>query len=394
MATITTCNPEPSAPAPHTHRSSPRFYPQLDGMRGIAVLLVLACHMDDLRLPAPLAYLASLGWIGVDAFFVLSGFLITNILLNCKPGFRSVGRFVLRRTLRTWPLYFVVLLVAYLTLRHHPAGAQINWLQHVVFLQNYIPAFIARSLGPTWSLCIEEHFYLLWPLLVFLLPRRHLAWVLAAIFCSLPLLRYWGLHHAFTYKQLYTETQFHLDGLVAGSLVALMVSWYRVPPRTMIRAAYACLVIGAGTAILGFWSNWSVITGHNVVFGFTSLAIAFAGLLIFLLHSDTSMLSRVFRAGPLLYCGRISYGIYLLHDGLIAFLRRFDLHRVLGSMADSSMVVILLRVALSIGVASLSYRFYEAPHPSPQGSPQVTEGGPPMPSSRAGTTRGGACFGP
>jgi peptidoglycan/LPS O-acetylase OafA/YrhL len=361
MPAIEKRSPTPNLFSPSKGRGTGRFYPQLDGLRAVAVVLVLMHHMEDLSLPGALRYLSSLGWIGVDAFFVLSGFLITKILLGCEPGIRSFGLFVLRRTLRTWPLYFAVLLIAYLTIRHDPAGREINWLQHVFFLQNYTPAFIARCVAPTWSLCIEEHFYFLWPFMVFLVPRRALLWVLPVIFVVLPFGRFWGLHDAFTYEQLYTETQFHLDGLVAGSLVALLLSWYNVRSRPMIWVARSCLILGIGAAFLGFWRSWDAVTGHNVVFGFTSLAIAFAGLLLLLLHGESSILIKVFSLGPLRYIGRISYGIYILHGGLIALLGRLPLHRVLGAVAGSWMFVIPLRMGLAIGVAALSYRFFESP---------------------------------
>ncbi len=338
-----------------------RFYPQLDGLRAIAVLLVLTNHMSDLAIPHVVRYISTLGWIGVDAFFVLSGFLITKILLSSEPGFRAFGLFVLRRTLRTWPLYFAVLLIAYCALRGTATGNKINGLQYVFFLQNYTPTFVARSLGPTWSLCIEEHFYLLWPLLVFLLPRRVLVGVLPAVFVALPLLRSWGLHHGFTFKQLYTETQFHLDGLVAGSLIALIVTGGILRMRALTWLGYGALAIGAAASVAGFWRSWNVNAGSNVVFGFTSLAVGFAGLLLLLLHGQPSIIVKFFSLQPLRYIGRISYGIYLLHDGCISILNHLPLHRFLGAVADSWIFVVPLRVALAIGIAALSYRFFESP---------------------------------
>ena len=338
-----------------------RFYPQLDGLRAMAVLLVLTNHMSDLAIPHVVRYLSTLGWIGVDAFFVLSGFLITKILLSSEPGFRTFGLFVLRRTLRTWPLYFAVLLMAYCALKGTAAGNETNWTQHLFFLQNYTPEFAARSLGPTWSLCIEEHFYFLWPFLVFLLPRRVLVGVLPAVFVALPLLRYWGLHHGFTFKQLYTETQFHLDGLVAGSLIALIVSWGIFRVRTLTWIGYGALAMGTAASIAGFWRSWSVTFGSNVVFGFSSLAAGFAGLLLLLLHGQPSIVVKFFSLRPLRYIGRISYGIYLLHDGSISFLNHFPLHRFLGTMADSWIFTVILRVVFVICIAALSYRFFESP---------------------------------
>jgi peptidoglycan/LPS O-acetylase OafA/YrhL len=354
-------NPESHKPEYAVGGRRRHFYPQLDGLRAAAVLLVLMNHMTDLHLPAPLGYLATLGWIGVDAFFVLSGFLITTILLSYAPGIRAFGVFVLRRTMRTWPLYFAVLLAAYLTIRHDFAGSQINWLHYVFFLQNFAPEFIARSVGPTWSLCIEEHFYLVWPFLIFLLPRRILIWLLPVIFCALPFVRLWGLHHAFTYKQLYTETQFHLDSLTAGSFVALLGTCYSIRRRNYLWAAYACLIFGIGTAFAGYESGWDATVGHNIVFGFTSLAVAFAGLLVFLLHAESSVLVKILSFSPVRYIGRISYGIYLLHAGLFSLLGRLSDHRLLGPFADSWVFAIPMRISITLAVAALSYKFFESP---------------------------------
>jgi peptidoglycan/LPS O-acetylase OafA/YrhL len=352
---------ELNASALNQSRTPRHFYPQLDGLRAVSVFLVLMTHMQDLSLPAALAWISLFGWVGVDAFFVLSGFLITSILLTYKPGPRAFGVFVLRRTLRTWPLYFAVLLLAFLTIRHNPAGMKIDWVSHVFFLQNYAPEFIARSLGPTWSLCVEEHFYIVWPFLIFLFPRRVLLWAMPAIFVALPFIRLWGLHHAFTYKQLYSETQFHLDGLTAGSLVAIMVTRYSLCSRAIIWAAYTCMVIGIGTSVAGYWHGWIATEGNNIVFGFTSLAVTFAGLLMFLLTKESSVLARTFSFGPVRYIGRISYGIYLLHAGLFSFLAQHVQHRLPGALAESWVIAIPLRIGVTVCVAALSYRFFESP---------------------------------
>jgi len=361
MHTVTTENLKMNALPSNRDSGGREFYPQLDGLRAAAVFFVLMNHMSDLSLPAPLAYISSLGWVGVYAFFVLSGFLITKILLTYKPGLRAFGVFVLRRTLRTWPLYFAVLLIAYLTIRYDAAGIRINWLLYLFFLQNYSPEFIARSLGPTWSLCIEEHFYVVWPFLIFLVPRRVIIWVMPAIFVTLPLLRFWGLHYAFTYKQLYTETQFHIDGLTAGSFVALLVSIYSIRRVTMLWAAYTCMIVGVGTALAGYWHGWDATEGHNIVFGFSSVAVTFAGLLLFLLIDNLSIIARTFSIGPVRYLGRISYGIYLLHAGLFSLLGRIEQRRFLGALTESWILTIALRIGLTVCVASLSYKFFESP---------------------------------
>jgi peptidoglycan/LPS O-acetylase OafA/YrhL len=139
----------PASVSQSHNSSAPRFYPQLDGLRALAVVLVVLCHSEDLRLPWLLGKVCEFGWIGVDAFFVLSGFLITKILLGTKLGVRGWGFFVLRRTMRTWPLYLLVLFVAFLAVRHGTTGQQVHWWAYLLFVQNYMPTFSTQSLGPT-----------------------------------------------------------------------------------------------------------------------------------------------------------------------------------------------------------------------------------------------------
>lgn len=347
--------------APTGTQAEQRFYPQLDGLRAVAVLLVLMYHMRDLALPNSAEYVTSMGWIGVDAFFVLSGFLITKILLKTEPGFRALGLFVVRRTLRTWPLYFAVLCAAWLTLRHTSTGEQINWLQYIFFLQNYTAQFAARTVDATWSLCVEEHFYLLWPLLLFLVPRRALPWLLLLIFGALPLGRYWGLHHGFIYKQLYTETQFHADGLVTGSFIAVLIALYADRQRELCWVAYTLLIVGVSATMIGFYKDLDVPYSRNVVFEFSSLAVGFAGLLLLLLLKEGSILAKVFGFGPLRYIGRISYGIYLLQQDVFPALAKVPLHQMLGGVADNWIFEIILRGGSTICIAALSYRFFESP---------------------------------
>ena len=351
-----------AAPAAKTQAPT-RFYAQLDGLRAVAVLLVLLCHMDDLNAPHLLGQIFIRGWIGVDAFFVLSGFLITKILLQCQPGSRGFGLFVLRRILRTWPLYFALLVLAFINFRGTATGAQIHWIRHLFFLQNYAQG-VTRTLGPTWSLCVEEHFYFVWPFFIFLLPRRALLPILAVTFVSLPLLRLWAWNHGLSW-QLYTETQFHLDGLVAGSCVALLLPWHTVRPRLSKWAAVGVLFLGAVAAAIGLWQDGTVkgmvLYGHNIVFAFTSLGAMSAGLLWLLLHEETSLLVKLFSLHPLRYLGRISYGVYLLHFAVIETVSRIPLRRVLGAWTDSWLFLMPLRIGAVIFVAAISYRFFESP---------------------------------
>ena len=149
----------------------PEHIPALDGLRGIAILLVLAFHTELLPTLKPLA---RDGWAGVDLFFVLSGFLITRILLKSRNSPRYFTNFYARRILRIWPVYFGILLFVFASERYRLLGDSATswwWISLATFTQNfYIGAYgwnaLPDWLGPTWSLGIEEQFYLIWPLLV------------------------------------------------------------------------------------------------------------------------------------------------------------------------------------------------------------------------------------
>ena len=154
--------------------------PQLDGIRGIAILLVLV-HNTNPSASLHIAAISTYGWMGVDLFFALSGFLITGILLDTKQSDGYFRNFYARRCLRIWPLYYSLLIFMFVIVPHaRPAEAHAifersaPWWAYPFFLQNFlvaIPQQAAGALGVTWSLAIEEQFYLVWPLFV-----RRLRW--------------------------------------------------------------------------------------------------------------------------------------------------------------------------------------------------------------------------
>src|SRR5580704_8273950 len=157
--------------------------PQLDAVRGIAVLLVLL-HNTDVYPALHLHLISANGWMGVDLFFVLSGLLITGILLDTKESDGYFKNFYARRCLRIWPLYYSVLILMFVIVPHlRPQDAHAifqrssPWWAYPFFLQNFfvaIPAQAAGPLGVTWSLAIEEQFYLVWPLFIRFCPSAYI----------------------------------------------------------------------------------------------------------------------------------------------------------------------------------------------------------------------------
>ena len=324
----------------------------MDGFRGLAVLAVLVFH--NYRVP--------LGWVGVDLFFVLSGFLITRILLVSKARSDYFRSFYVRRALRIFPVYYLLLLVAYCV---DPAvGHRVWWF--AAYLSDFTPLFpdmAVRALHHTWSLAVEEQFYLLWPLLIWVCPGRWLSAVCVALLvlveltrvCAVPL----GASVAFVNYNIATRC----DGLLVGAWLAAQVVHGVRPNPGNIRVsravlAGALLVIAALIATRKF----SVSQNPNVwMQGLGMWAVAFGACAAVWL----GMAGEVGRFGyavlqfkPLVYVGRISYGLYLWHQPILIWAKeRFfepsslREHLLLGTSVS----------VVSLLVAMLSFRYFEAP---------------------------------
>lgn len=327
----------------------PKYIPQFDSLRGVAVLAVMLFHGSHDMQSLPMARYVEFGWTGVDLFFVLSGFLITGILLDTRSRKGYFANFYARRILRIWPLYFALLggmflaapFVAPRWAAVAMAGARPVW-PFVLFMQNLAIAHaITGPLSATWSLAIEEQFYFAWPLLIWLLPRKGIQRLAIAIVICSPLLRL-GLTLSHAHVAMYFNTFTRLDGLAAGSFLAI---WLRdAPPATVKRWALATLPVALLVAIFveQSWIRYSAI------------AIAAGGIVCL---SFFITLRNCF----VLYTGRISYGLYLLH--LAAFgiatkpeLRRYYPH----APALNDLTYLAVGLVLSYGAASLSWYFFES----------------------------------
>jgi len=290
-----------------------RRIPQLDAVRGVAILVVM---MHNISLKYPVLHsqqLFSNGWMGVDLFFVLSGFLITGILVDSKRSEGYFKNFYVRRCLRIWPLYysllfFMFVLVRFLSRSEFQAVVQTSspWWAFPLFLQNFLLPISTNAAGPlgvTWSLAIEEQFYLVWPLVVRSCSLTQLRRVAVVEICISPALRYYlSLHHV----NLYTNVFCRLDGLMAGALLAILVRSDNFVPSKLLRTAWITLAIAAPLAFLTseFDAKW-------IAYSFT--AIASATFVYISLFSAQKWLRTLMTNRFLVYTGSISYGLYLLH---------------------------------------------------------------------------------
>lgn len=343
----------------------PKYIPEFDGLRGLAVLSVIALHIS-LYLPAlHFASFVSCGWVGVDLFFVISGFLITGILLSTREKAGYFRRFYARRVVRIFPLYYAVLFVTFCVLpvampaiRESVFQKNPPWLVQVMYLQNFWPQQ-KGSLSITWSLAIEEQFYLLWPLIVYYCGKRTLQRILVGILLVSPILRM-----AIAWLQLplnaYRITPTRLDGLAAGSLLALWISSAEGAEGT-VRSIAPWIAGGAALAFAAVQ-----FTSAAGVLGFSLLAICFAAVLALVLANveATKPWSRLLRTRALRFTGKISYGLYLLHILAFDLVAKSGLARRLpatGSVVVNDLLRGALMLCSAFAIASLSWYAFESP---------------------------------
>lgn len=338
--------------------------PELDSVRGIAILLVLFLHGMTRPLNAGLSRggeliltLCSYGGVGVNLFFVLSGFLITGILIDSKREPDYYRHFYIRRALRILPAFYATLLLLILC-------GWIGWrffIASILFLANSANLVgVPIQYWPLWSLAVEEHFYMLWPLAVHRFSPRSLVLILAIIFAGTPLVRAITAMFA-NYPQHFMSlyTWCNLDGIALGALLAI---WLRRPSferKQLSRIALRLLIVGMSA--FAFLLNYP---RAEAAFLGSACNLACAGLLSCMLLMGTSRWSFLVHSSVLKFFGFISYGLYLVHVLAfklveILFAGAFPLLISAGMPTAAMLLRFLIGSTLAIGVAYLSRRSLE-----------------------------------
>ncbi len=372
-----------------------RRIPELDGLRGIAILLVAVFHYGSIAgSPQNAAFrvwnfATGLGWIGVDLFFVLSGCLITGILLETRDSPRYFRSFYGRRILRIMPLYYSAVIFffwIYLPLAHAVVAHGLyetderSWMVtslweqvwYWLHISNWRSAFGYLEVSPVahfWSLAIEEQFYLLWPLLVRRTPEKRLLQICAAGIAASFLLRnvpFFQIEQARHPGLMYRLTPFRVNPLLYGACIPLLARLPEARKRVMAWLAPALAVGLVGFAAACVWARSAESPSEPMTrLGYSSLALFwFAVVLISVEQSGTGARLAAFLRGPFIgKAGEISYGIYVINL-LIASAIAIALKKILPAPGES-----IVRTALSLGVglsaswfvAQLSWRYLEQP---------------------------------
>lgn len=357
-----------------------KYYPALDGLRGLAVLMVIFFHsstfahdMSGIQLFSAMHcyYIFTLlGETGVDLFFILSGFLITGILIDTRNVKNPLKTFYIRRALRLLPLYYVVLFIVLMcsAFLSNDSGIGLKILMHFLYLQNYLTEYNFDTFmyfNHTWSLAVEEQFYLFWPVFFLFVyrksPQKALLLCVTLIFVSL-LCRgaLAGLGHE---KLAYTALFSRMDELCMGAFLSICFVQYRdilnkyadILPYIML--SMCLLLIGS------FILYWATIPPRTIMInsGLVYCAIFYSSLLSYILLSpDTSYVKRVFCIRSLRYIGRISYGLYIFHVPAMMMTGVYISDYKLGYVMNH-LCILLVGGTLSFIVAFLSYKYVERP---------------------------------
>jgi peptidoglycan/LPS O-acetylase OafA/YrhL len=321
---------------------------QLDAIRGVAILIVIMHNQSTIYPSLHLQRVFANGWMGVDLFFVLSGFLITGILVDTKQSEGYFKNFYARRCLRIWPLYYSLIFFMFVVVPFlRPSEATKIFEEsspcwaYPLFLQNFLIPHPPNALIVTWSLAIEEQFYLVWPWVVRYCSYAQIRRIAISVICLSPVLRfYFSFHHV----NFYTNVFCRLDGLMAGALLALVVRADNFFPSKFIKAAWVSLIITAPLAF-AIEARWIV---HSLI------AVASASFVYLALFSPQKLLQAGLTNRFLVYTGTISYGLYLLHK------IPFDVARAFGVGRAPLLVMPILLVA-GYATAFLSWNLLEKP---------------------------------
>ncbi len=337
------------------------YYKNLDGVRGIAALMVMIHHFFQGITPSSfilsiLKKISIFGQSGVTLFFVLSGFLITRILISTKKAPHFFKNFYIRRTLRIFPLYYFFLLLTYYIIPAFLNTQSPKFSQQVyyfTYLQNFAQTFHWDAKGPEhfWSLAVEEHFYLFWPLIVFFFSNKSLLKIIIGIVVGAMGLRIFMVNEG--YEVFYfTFTRF--DSLAIGALLALIEQKNRFTDKRL-KYFFLLSLLALGLPTIIMWGYFSGESNNYIqVFKYLLLSgICFAVIGWILSVNEYHLINKILKNKFFSYTGKISYGLYVYHP-LAYFLCKKYFN------PENTILYFVECVALTYIISAISFHFFES----------------------------------
>ncbi|HVX66645.1 MAG TPA: acyltransferase, partial [Bryobacteraceae bacterium] len=347
--------------------------PELDALRAFGITVVVLVHTWPYR-PKQLWDLVQVGWITMDLFFVMSGFLIAGILLDSRAKPDYYKNFYTRRALRIVPVYWAVVgsIVVLLTLWNGPTYNRVaeEWgsAWWFVFYLGNIPTAIngtfmtaaGNCFTPLWSVQVEEQFYLLLPLLIHRLQPRVIARVLIGLACLSPLIRL-AIYLGYPTNELvqYVSLPCRMEGFALGALIAVRfrLGPWDIPKRRLSIATVLVTAAWIAIALLGGIKN---TTPFNRTAGYLVSSVASAHIVLWLIVHRGSNATAWLRSSPVQSIGKVSYGMYLMHWPIMAVLIEVADRLEWKALSDGTLKFPLV-YALTFCCATLSWRYFENP---------------------------------
>jgi len=355
-----------------------QYFPILDGVRGFAALFVCFAHFmqvdeqamyENKILGSFIFKISELGLSGVHLFFVLSGFLITKILLDNRKSEKYFISFYGRRMLRIFPLYYFTLIVSLLIfplfVEVDAPGKEI--LDNQVWLWTYLMnavesvwdiSSVLPMFGHYWSLCVEEHFYLFWPFLIYFIPNKYLKKTFLFVI-GLSLFSLFGSYLISNSIWIFTWTTIRYIGALAiGGIISLYFSEQKLTKLVRVSnwGIYVFGILSIGILFLPRYMNLADM-------GFWCTVFFYAFLVVKCINNEKTV-SKVFQNKSLIFLGKISYGLYVYHGLLRPFFKTLlkePIFNLFGNAIISSIIYFIVCTAITTGIAYISWILMEQP---------------------------------
>lgn len=348
--------------------SARRYFETFDALRFIAFFIVFVSHsqLKNLRI---LDFFANSGGYGVSFFFVLSGFLITYILLYEKQNSSQFNakKFFMRRILRIWPLFYLMILFAWSTpyilelisLQNSDSGYEPNWFMSLFFLENYQMIITnefpnVSPLGVMWTLCIEEHFYILWGILFYFIPTKHTPNIIVLSILTAIISRLVYTYFSIPFLDLFSNLDFFAYGAIPAYL---LISKSRILNQIESIPKNVKYAITLATLWITFqFGNMSFLYQNMI----SPILLGVLFSLVICMTLSTSNQIRISRNSVFSRLGKYTYGLYLFHTICILFVNKIE-NKLLLFENDYLQIIFItiLSLAFSITISMISYHSFE-----------------------------------